>query len=44
MNKENKNKLISIYINILIKPKTVLKTPNPTNKGQGDILTIWKGW
>lgn len=35
------NKSISIYINILIPPITILNTPSPTNNGQGDIFTIW---
>lgn len=41
INKETNNKSISKKENILIIPITTLKAPNPTNKGQGDIFTIW---
>lgn len=39
--KEANNKSTSKKENILIIPITTLKAPNPTNKGQGDIFTIW---
>lgn len=38
---ELNNKSISKNENILIKPLTTPKVPNPINKGHGDIFTIW---
>lgn len=41
INKEINSKSVSKNENILIIPITTLRAPNPANRGQGDIFTIW---
>lgn len=42
--KDKTIKDISAYTNILTKPTTQVTTPIPVIIGQGEDLTIWKGW